>query len=86
MDGGRRGACGLPPIGKYDRQISAKHDKGDNQQVKLGGCGMLLRNIETLNVNPSELHGRCFGGEKNASRDKYGERTVPKEQDARRRQ
>ena len=49
-DGGRRGACGLPQIGKYDRQISAKHEKDGNQQVKLGGCGVLLRNFEILNM------------------------------------
>ena len=56
-------------------QTLVKHDTDDNQKDKMWGCGFSPRNIETLNVKQSELHGRCFGVDKNATKDKFGDKT-----------
>ena len=39
------------------------------------GCGFSPRNIETLNVKQSELHGRSFRVDKIVTKDKFGDKT-----------
>ena len=56
-------------------QTSVKRVKDDNQKDKMWGCGFSPRNIETLNVKQSELHGRSFRVDKIVTKDKFGDKT-----------